>query len=96
MTSSRIGSPLRVTNKNFQFQTRDNSLNNPKNVVDPSVLGHIRSASTGNGINPNIQHNKAIEQIRRKSNTARDGKIANESSKTNLVNTKRSDNIKDK
>ena len=85
MTSSRIGSPLRVTNKNFQFQTRDNSFIANDKVIDPSVLGHLRSASTGNGMNQNNPSNQDIQAIRRKSNTARDGKMMSSSTKVSIT-----------
>lgn len=96
MTSTRIGSPLRVTNKNFQFQTRDNSFSATKDAIDSSVLGHIRSASTGNGMSPYKPNNQDIEAARRKSSTARDGKIGTSPSKVSITNDKKPADNKNK
>ena len=86
ITSSRIGSPIRVTNKNFQFQGKTiNSSTSPK-VINKNFMNHIRSVSTGNAFVQNSPKDiKEIEATRRKSSTARDGKMASASSKISII-----------
>lgn len=85
IVSSRIGSPLRVTNKNFQFQTNQYNKQAMENALNQAMANHQRSSSTGNPGRVNSPQNPVYSKTSdRKSNTARHGKVISASSKISI------------